>query len=194
MNFLAHALLSGTNEKILAGNFFGDFVKGTKMEDFDSDIQKGVWLHREIDQFTDNHEIVYKTKKRLRKKFRHYAPVIADVFYDHFLAHNWEHFHHQTLLEFTDRLYKRLSPYVEIFPNKAQHMFQYMRRDNWLYHYQYLDGIDKALAGMSRRTKFDSKMEYSTQELKENYTAYEEDFQHYFPILKAHIEVYLSKT
>ena len=58
-------------------------MKGNKINDFDSDIKKGIQLHREIDQFTDSHPIVRESKLRLRADFRHYSPVIVDVFYDH---------------------------------------------------------------------------------------------------------------
>ena len=39
MNFLAHLYLSGTNEKILVGNFIGDYVKGRKYEIYEKAIQ-----------------------------------------------------------------------------------------------------------------------------------------------------------
>ncbi len=90
MNFLAHIYLSGNQERVMIGNFIGDFVKGKAWEEFDSAIQRGILLHREIDRYTDDHEVVIKTKERLRPKYHHYAPVISDVFYDHFLASLWK--------------------------------------------------------------------------------------------------------
>uniref|UniRef100_UPI00404875E4 ACP phosphodiesterase n=1 Tax=Roseivirga sp. TaxID=1964215 RepID=UPI00404875E4 len=68
------------------GNFLGDFVKGNQYLDFEPDIAKGIILHREIDRFTDSHEVVSESKKRLSEKYRHYSGVIVDMFYDHFLA------------------------------------------------------------------------------------------------------------
>src|SRR6478609_2234873 len=59
MNFLAHLYLSGDSPKIRVGNFIGDFVKGKNLTDrFDTDIAKGIALHREIDWFTDRHSVV----------------------------------------------------------------------------------------------------------------------------------------
>ena len=57
MNFLAHSYLSGSDQKILVGNFIGDFVKGKQYENYDDSIQKGIILHREIDYYTDKHEV-----------------------------------------------------------------------------------------------------------------------------------------
>ena len=50
-----------------------------------------------------------------------------------------------------------------------------------------VEGIDKALTGLSRRTKFVSKMESAAFELKENFSQYQEDFNSFFPELLAEI-------
>src|SRR5688572_5263038 len=101
MNFLAHAYLSPVNEKILLGNFIGDFIKGRQaLNKFDPEIIRGVELHRAIDEFTDDHPTVHQSKDRLRASYRHYAGVIVDVFYDHFLATHWSLFHSDPLDRF----------------------------------------------------------------------------------------------
>ena len=82
MNFLAHLHLSGNDPNILVGNFIGDFVKGKQVNSFEPGIAKGILLHRAIDYFTDKHEVVAKSKGRLREKYRHYSGVIIDIFYD----------------------------------------------------------------------------------------------------------------
>jgi acyl carrier protein phosphodiesterase len=43
------------------------------------------YLHRAIDTFTDAHPVLDKVLK-LHSRYHHYAGVIVDVFYDHFLA------------------------------------------------------------------------------------------------------------
>lgn len=186
MNFLAHIYLSGDQEAIMIGNFIGDFVKGKAFENFDGSIQKGILLHRAIDEFTDDHQVVTSSKKRLRPKYHHYAPVIADVFYDHFLASLWENYHEVPLLTFTKDFYKTTDQYLDIIPEKAKHMLHYMRRDNWLYNYQHVEGIHQALSGMSRRTPFDSRMDESVDDLRQDYEAYKREFEIFFPDLIHH--------
>ena len=56
MNYLAHAYFSFNHTDILTGNMISDFVKGKKKYDYPPGIQKGIALHREIDEFTDAHE------------------------------------------------------------------------------------------------------------------------------------------
>jgi len=55
MNYLAHAYLSFGNQDILTGNMISDFVKGKTKFDYPLTIQKGIYLHRQIDSFTDSH-------------------------------------------------------------------------------------------------------------------------------------------
>ncbi len=187
MNFLAHLYLSGDNEKILIGNFIGDFVKGSQMKEYSEGIQKGIRLHRSIDHYTDNHQIVLKSKVRLREKFRHYAPVIVDVFYDHFLAKNWSSFSNIPLKEYTENFYQVIRGYFNIIPKSVIQMIGFMARDNWLYHYQFIDGIDRALTGMSKRTKFENKMDEATLSLQEHYHDFENEFNQFFPELQHHV-------
>ncbi len=187
MNFLAHLYLSGEDEMVLVGNFIGDFVKGSQMDQYAEKIQKGIRLHRSIDHFTDNHSIVLESKIRLREKFRHYAPVIVDVFYDHFLAKDWSKFSETPLKEYTENFYNLMRGYFNIIPQGVIHMLGFMSRDNWLYQYQFIEGIDRALTGMSRRTKFENKMDEASLSLKEHYEDFEKEFNQFFPELESHV-------
>ena len=192
MNFLAHLFLSGENEKVKVGNFIGDFVKGSQLEEYDDDIQFGIRLHREIDSFTDTHSVVLESKTRLRPTFGHYSPVIVDVYYDHFLAKNWSEYSNIGLEDYTLQFYEMIATYSSIIPEAVNHMLGFMMKKNWLYNYQFLDGIDRALSGMSRRTKFDSKMELAADSLKLSYDEFENEFTRFFPDLQAHAQKMLK--
>lgn len=187
MNFLAHVYLSGNDEEVLVGNFIGDFVKGSQMKQYPSGIQKGIRLHRSIDHFTDTHEVVRKSKVRLREKFRHYAPVIVDVFYDHFLAKNWANYSKVPLMDYTQQFYERMKDHYKVIPAGVVRMLGYMAEGNWLFNYQFIEGIDRALTGMSRRTKFESKMEEATIALKNHYSDFQQEFNEFFPELQTHV-------
>ncbi|MDE0472093.1 MAG: ACP phosphodiesterase [Ekhidna sp.] len=187
MNFLAHILLSGDDEEIIIGNFIGDFVKGSQLNRYSEGIQKGIQLHRVIDQFTDSHPTVLGSKKRLRPNFRHYAPVIVDVFYDHFVAKKWSQFSTEPLLDFTLRFYQLMDKYCTEIPKAVSEMLVYMHAGNWLYNYQYIEGINSTLTGMAKRTTFDSKMEMAAAYLEKDYAAFEEEFSLFFPELQQYV-------
>lgn len=167
----------------MVGNFIGDFVKGSDLDSYEHHIKSGIILHRLIDQFTDSHEIVKKSKERIRAKYGHYTAVIMDLYYDHFLAKNWSTYMQEELLSYTTATYKILDKYTAILPPQVHVVLKYMKADNWLFSYKTISGIGKALAGMSRRTKFDSKMDEATDLLIEHYQDLENDFFNFYPIL-----------
>ena len=181
MNFLAHAYLSGNSTKLLVGNFIGDFVKGKQYRNLEEEVAQGVLLHRAIDDFTDQHPVVGQSKAKLREKYRHYAGVIVDMAYDHFLASNWSRYHWQGLLEYTKKVYAIIEDHNPILPGRMETMLHYMKQDNWLYQYATLEGIDQALTGMSRRTKFDSKMDEAVIDIENHYQDLKEEFETFLP-------------
>jgi acyl carrier protein phosphodiesterase len=193
MNFLAHAHLSGGNQKLLVGNFIADFVKGkAALDRFDDEIRSGIMLHRAIDAYTDTHPTVALSKDRLREKYRHYAGVIVDVFYDHFLAKNWDAYHSDPLDRFAAEVYSVIDDHIAILPEKVQGFFPYMKRGNWLFNYRQVEGIGRALSGMARRTPYESKMDESINELIQYYDDFEADFHNFFPLLQARVSQFVK--
>lgn len=191
MNFLAHAYLSKGNSDLLVGNFIGDFIKGRSVSDFDLPIQNGVILHRKIDSFTDTHPIFRLSKSRLLPEYRHYSAVLVDMFYDHFLARNWDQYHQQDLYTFTRDVYSILEDHQAVLPERLQRLLFFMEPNNLLFHYRTTTGLHKALLGMSRRTRFDSGMDRAIHTLKLQYRSFESDFQLFFPELEAFVKAQL---
>ena len=180
MNFLAHIYLSNENEHIKIGNFIADAIKGNNYKHLPEEIQKGIILHREIDSFTDANEIVRKSKRRLHERYRHYDGVIIDILYDHYLAKNWANYSQTALKEYTQDFYIILTNNYDLLPEKTKHLMPYMIQDDWLYNYSNLDGIERVLQGMNRRTKNKSQMHLAIEDLKINYTSFENDFEEFF--------------
>lgn len=193
MNFLAHIYLSGENSNLLIGNFIADFVKGKNaLELFEGDVKHGIYLHRAIDAFTDVHPVVSISKNRLRPKYRHYAGVIVDVFYDHFLALNWRAYHPEELPIFATRTYRIIEAHSAILPARVNEFFPYMVRGNWLVNYSRIEGIGRALTGMSRRTPYESKMDESVNDLIQYYDSFKDEFETFFPDLQKHVDEFLQ--
>lgn len=194
MNFLAHISLSGDNPKIMVGNFIGDFVKGRNLlEQFEPEIARGIALHRAIDEFTDSHPIVTVSKNRLRPTYRHYSAVIVDMFYDHLLAKNWEQYYTDFLPDFAERSYHTLEKFHHILPEGVKFMLPYMTKGNWLVNYARMEGIERALTGMARRSKHESKMELAVEDLKKNYDDFTQEFSIFYPQLQAFSKNWLEQ-
>jgi acyl carrier protein phosphodiesterase len=184
MNFLAHIYLSGDNDLIKIGNFMADGIRGKHFETYPLEIQKGIILHRFIDTYTDAHLVFRKSTKRLHEKYHHYAGVIVDVFYDHFLAKNWSNYSDESLIDFTDNFYQSLRDNYDFLSERTKGMLPYMIEYNWLVSYQTVDGIHRILTQMDGRTKNESKMRLASNELKEYYTDFEQEFNAFFEDLR----------
>ena len=183
MNYLAHFYLSNNDENLIIGNYIADDVKGKAYLNYSSEIQKGILLHRKIDDFTDNHRIVDNSKNLIRHHQNKFTPVVMDVFYDYFLANNWNTYSEKELLSFTNHIYKVLFKNLDLLPAHSQKRLPFMAKRNWLYNYKNIEGIEKSLTGMSKRTNYANNMNNAHLILKENENELNTDFNDFFPDL-----------
>ncbi|APA00394.1 acyl carrier protein phosphodiesterase [Flavobacterium commune] len=186
MNFLAHIYLSGDNDFIKIGNFMADGIRGKQFENFTKEIQKGILLHRAIDTFTDAHPVFRESTKRLHERYHHYAGVIVDIFYDHFLAKNWKNYSEEDLEEYIARFYQSMRINHDLLSERAKGILPYMETQNWLSSYQSIEGIHEILTRMDRRTGNESNMRFASEELKEYYSQFEQEFITFFEELRTY--------
>ena len=185
MNFLAHAFLSFDDPDFLTGNMISDFVKGKKKFDYPFSIQKGIELHRAIDEFTDFHPVTAKAKEFFRPDYRLYSGPFIDIVFDHFLALDDAQFlENKGLKNFTETTYLRLKNNAFYFPLRFQKMFPYMQSQNWLYGYRFKEGINKSFGGLVRRASYLSEAETAFKIFNENYDRLQEFYSAFFPELK----------
>ena len=186
MNFLAHIYLSGNNETIMLGNFIADIVKGNNFEKLDAGVVRGIRIHRQLDQFTDQHEAVKKSNTFLRPVFGKFSGITTDIFYDHFLALHWRKYSEIPLNEYAQMIYESIENHLFMLPPETKNIFQIMKQNNWLLNYANLYGIERTMDGMARRTKFDSNLKRGADELKKNYSWHEHNFFEFFPDVSAY--------
>jgi len=180
MNYLAHIYLSRDHKLISIGNFMADHIKGNSYVKYPDDLQKGILLHRQIDSFTDAHHIVRTSKRRLDEGYGLYRGIIIDIFYDHMLAKNWDEYAEVPLEEYTRDFYDSLQKHWDLLPDKVRHMSKYLIRDNWLLSYAEIDGIQRVLEGMNRRTGGKSQMNKAIHDLERYYEDFDRDFKTFF--------------
>lgn len=182
MNYLAHAYLSFDDAGLLTGNMISDFVKGKKRYDYPPGIQRGIQLHRDIDNFTDSHEAVKQAREYFRKAYRLYAGAFVDVSFDHFLA---VHLGNQTdLKQLTTSYYSKLDNQTEYFPSVFAQMYPHMRTHDWLFNYQYLPAIERSFGGLMRRAKYIEEVATAYEMLNTHYDILKEHFDFFWPQLE----------
>lgn len=152
MNFLGHLFLSGNNEKILCGNFIGDYVKGNKHNSYPIEIQKGILLHRSIDTYTDNNKHWKALRDLLKPIYGLYAGVVADLFIDYVLAVNWNNLSEISLDWFAKWAYAALLHNYNNLPYRVKEFLPYLIQHRRLQSYASIYGIETSLKIMSLRT------------------------------------------
>ena len=167
------------------GNMISDFVKGRKKYDYPEEIQDGIRLHRDIDNFTDTHFVTKEAKEIFRPAYRLYAGSCIDVVYDHFLALDTNEFTDQGLKAFTINTYDLLDQYTDHFPERFRMMYPYMKAHNWLYNYRYREGIQKSFGGVVRRSKYLSESDTAYGLFADHYDLLKQLYHLFFPELKS---------
>lgn len=192
MNFLAHIYLSGENEMIQIGNFMADGIRGKSYTNYSPLLIKGILLHREIDTFTDAHPVFRKSKHRLHEKYGHYSGVIMDMFYDHFLAKNWDLYSEIPLELAVANFYDNLHRNYAVLTDRIKKMMPYLIEQNWLLSYATLEGLSMILFQMDHRTKKRVAMHESITELNEFYAEFETEFTAFFEEIRLHCQEKLA--
>jgi acyl carrier protein phosphodiesterase len=176
MNYLAHLYLSGDDEATMVGNFIGDYVKGKSYEKFPENIQKGILLHRQIDYFTDQHPKFREAKKLLTGDYGLYSGIVIDLFYDHFLAKNWNRYSLLTLREFAKYSHAILLSHFRYLPKPVQGFLPFLIQHRRLESYAGTKGIQKSLKIMSHYTSLPENSQEAMNVMNANIPFFEENF------------------
>lgn len=171
MNFLAHLYLSGEDEKLLTGNFIGDYVKGKNFLKYPGKIREGILLHRRIDSFTDSHPNFREVKLLFRGEFGLYAGVVTDLIFDHLLASQWESYSHMPLSQFARRVHAILLKHFTYLPPRVKGFLPVLIKNRRLESYAHVEGIHQSLDIMSRYTSLPQKAEKAIEAMQGNYNS-----------------------
>jgi acyl carrier protein phosphodiesterase len=186
MNYLAHLFFAENSTYSMLGNLMGDFVKGDITNKYNIEIREGIRTHRMIDKYTDSHETVLLSKKRISSDMRRFSGIMIDVFYDHFLAIHWNEFSNDSLENFINNCYEKLSIAVETpIPENLSVVINKMVSENMLLSYKTVEGIEIAINRISNRIKYKNNLYGGIEELINNYHNLEKDFLEFFPQLTA---------
>jgi len=185
MNYLAHAYLSFSKPEIVVGNMISDFVKGKQQFTFSAEIQNGIKLHRLIDAFTDQHEATKRAKMVFKKAVGTYSGAFVDVVYDHFLATDASEMSLPQLERIASDTYAILNQFRDVLPPYFLAMLPYMEKQNWLYHYHEVWGIEKSFQGIVRRAAYLDDSAEAYVAFHQHYDELKHCYQLFFPDVKS---------
>lgn len=192
MNHLMHLYLSGNDPEILVGNLMGDFVKGRLDDRFPPGIRRGLEIHRRIDSFAAGNEHFLRSKRCIDPYYGHFRAVLVDIFYDHFLASNWDDFSPLSLEEFLGSSHRILSRFEDQLPPRLQELVPRMFSRHWLIAYREPAGIEKALLKMSERLARQNSLAEGFGELLKKRDLLQRDFRAFLPEICAYTKSLLT--
>lgn len=183
MNYLAHLVLADDTPESLVGNLAGDFVQGISPAEIHPLLRPGIARHRAVDRFTDAHPAVRQSRARLGPNWRRFAGVLVDVYYDHFLAANLDHYARVPLPAFSTKVYGVLASQAHLLPPRLARVAPLMVEHDWLRAYATLEGVTEILRRMSRRTRRGVPLADSVPEFRLAMPGMLADFNEFFPQL-----------
>jgi acyl carrier protein phosphodiesterase len=177
MNFLGHLFLTQDDEALTIGNFLGDFIKNRELPQLEAGVRNGVYIHREIDAFTDSHPAVRESLALLRPQHGKYAGVVWDVLSDTLLMHSWSCFDHKPPSEFTAKIHGIISRQIDLIPGNIQPMVQRMLLSDFLSG----NHIDSTLSRLQKRASSPQLLEGGALSLDKHYEALLAGFEAFYP-------------
>lgn len=187
MNWLAHLFLSEPNPGFRIGNLLPDIAPPPALKSLPADFLRGIIQHKRIDAFTDSHPIVRQSISRIKPPLRRYAPIIVDLFYDHFLSCNWAVYSSYDLQSFVSEFYASIDDFSAILAGPIHERLVRIREGNWISTYHSIEGIAAALNRTSKRLSRPVDLASAAHTLEKHHGAFETDFQLFFPQLVAHV-------
>lgn len=187
MNFLAHLYLAGDDEDHVVGQVLVDFLERGWQARVSPGVLRGIRLHQQADLYTDRHELFRRSRERLPQHLRRYAGIVVDIFYDHLLATRWRQFHDAPLHEFAQSRYRILEGRTGEMTGRMRSVLPILVERDWLTSYGSMEGVERALTGVSRRLKRANPIGEAGAALRADREGFEQDFLAFFPDLTAHM-------
>ena len=185
MNFLAHSLFAQGDSQRTAGQFCGDFVRGSDLSAFPAGIQEGIRRHRRIDAYTDSHPAVIASHRLFQPPLRRFAGIICDVAYDYYLARDWDLYSDIPLHEHIEQVHAALNEHRADLPTDLQRFSDFLQKDGILLGNLTFEGIELTLKRLSRRSSKFAPLAGGADAAKTHETALAASFHEFFPELLA---------
>ena len=187
MNYLAHLYFAKPTADSNFGNLLGDFRRGVDLSTLNSNVQRAVENHSQIDKFTDSHPVVKASIQLFDSKYRRFAPVALDILYDHFLIGFWDQYHVNDFAHFTQQSYALLRQRMHLMPARMQLVIEHMTTHDGLAGYQPLEGVKNAIGHVAGRIRFANEFANCFNDIEKHYPALQTNFEEFFPQLQAFV-------
>jgi acyl carrier protein phosphodiesterase len=177
VNWLAHLVLAGKDPLARVGQLAADFVRGDELATVAPALAPGIAAHRAIDAFTDAHPCFRRSRARIGGTHARWSSVLCDIFYDHLLAAEFDHFGPgPSLAQFVAAALADLRAHEELLPSRLRAALPRLIEENWLSSYATLRGVRLTLTRMESRLRRRVSLATVTAVLARERVGFREDF------------------
>jgi acyl carrier protein phosphodiesterase len=181
MEILLNAYFSSHNPEMMVGSFLGGGYVNNHHNKFTSGIEYGQQISGFIDDFIQNSPICQKSLDLLSPKSRKYGNTILRLFYDHFLAKNWESYSETKYEVFCLQIISVLKSHNEVFPYKPKRVANRIIKKKLIMNLKTINGLDEYMKDMIRYNSYNAVICESIGDLVKNYDSFHRDFKEIFP-------------
>lgn len=134
-----------------------DYFTGEFLGDYPAGIRLGIGQHRAVDAYTDAHPAFVRTRRAIAAAGapRFTAGILADIFWDHVLAVEWNGFGRPLsglgLDEFCASVYERLERTRANHSPAFARAYGWIAGLSWLSRYRDIEGVRLTLEGVQGR-------------------------------------------
>lgn len=192
MNFLAHSLLGFDDSSLVAGQFCGDFVRGSDLSRFPAGIEQGIRLHRYLDRYADTYEPLLARRQTMKDLPRRFSGIVVDVLFDHYLANHWEQVSNISLSEHAHNVHRDLRFHEPILPDSLKRFMNALEEHDILINNQFLSSIEYTLFRLSKRSPKFSPLAMNQEQLKVLAESLHDGFAGFYPKLNQAAIDYLA--
>lgn len=166
------------------GNLIEDFLKNKEKLPYPPEIQKGIYLHKAIDEFTDAHPVFREAKKIFQPVARLYSGAFVDVVMDYFLANDPKIKSETEWKLHSEKVYSALENHWEWLPISLKNILPKMKTDNWLYNYRHDWGMKYSLQHILNKAQYLDKETPVFQIFMDNKKSLQDYYNDFFPDLQ----------
>lgn len=184
MNFLAHLAIAHLTNTSAAANLVADYFKGPADAINPITVRTGILMHRFVDSYAQQNEIIRSCIAFFPESVRKMAPILTDLFFDHFLAKDWNDYMPAISLDaFLDVAWKEIQYELPLFPPIVQDFLAVFLRERWIDHYDSVQGMVMIIHRLSRRRRFLAALREGAEIIRNDYPAFEIKARIFFPNL-----------
>lgn len=168
--------MTPTYDHWMTGNLVADLIKKKDIYLLDTDVQLGIFLHYEIDTFTDSHPLVSQATRLLHPTQGKYSPVGTDLIWDLCLAKQWSDFSEDKMESFITSVHTHLAAAADHLETSLADRVRYLLDQEFLTQYTRPDLMQLICEKIHKRTRFKSNLDH----LMDDYLSLEVEFNSLF--------------